>query len=145
MKYTHFANLKVPGPTKTPLTEPFWQAAAKGELHTQYCERCHSYVFYPREVCPFCWSNQLTWCQLSGQAKIKTYTTIWKPGHPSWAAVTPYTVGVIQLAEGPSMLALLLLEREQLEIGLPVSFKTINLGGQMMPAFTIPEDQYHDK
>ncbi|RDL42859.1 hypothetical protein DN730_17510 [Marinomonas piezotolerans] len=145
MKSFDFAPLNVPGPTKIPLTEPFWQAAANGELHMQYCECCQSYVFYPREICPCCWSDQLTWRQVTGQATIKTYTTIWKPGQPGWSAVTPYTVGIIQLDEGPSMLALLLLEPEQLEVGRAVCFKTINIGGQLMPAFTIPEDNHHDK
>ncbi|PLS17470.1 hypothetical protein CVD28_13045 [Bacillus sp. M6-12] len=116
------ANLTVPAPTITPVTKPFWDAVARREFVLQRCEDCGQWVFYPRSLCSHCWSDRLKWTPASGNGKLKTWCVVHKPGHPSWAAVTPYVVGIVELEEGPTMLSQLLIEPlQQLQIGMPLS------------------------
>ncbi|MGT2466795.1 OB-fold domain-containing protein [Mesorhizobium atlanticum] len=40
-----------------------------------------------------------------------------KPGHPGWLPAAPYVVGLIELAEGPTMLSLILPGTQPLQVG----------------------------
>ena len=78
--------LKIPGPTITALTAPFWAAAQEGRLSIQHCEDCDNAVFYPRALCPHCWSERLVWKDASGRGRLKSFSVVHKPGHPGWAS-----------------------------------------------------------
>jgi len=130
---TVLADLKVPGPTITSLTAPFWEAASQGQLLIQRCQACGGAVFYPREICPHCWSDQLEWEEASGQGTLRSYTIIQRPGHPAWAAAAPYTVGLIRLKEGPVMLSHIL--GDDVAIGQALYLAPTNIGGRVLPCF----------
>lgn len=135
------AGLSVPGPTKIPLTEPFWHRAEQGILTTQHCDSCGSYVFYPRGRCPVCWSDQLSWVTVSGKGRLKSYSVVWVPGNEGWLPATPYVVGLVTLEEGPTMLSTILCE-EPPSVGDPVSFVPFNIGGRVLPCFhTFSEEE----
>ena len=134
-----FAGISVPGPTKTPLTEPFWEAAEKGVLTTQKCGSCGSHVFYPRGRCPYCWSDQLDWVQVSGRGKLKSYSEVWKPGNEGWVPAAPYIVGLVTLEEGPTLLSTILCD-EPPAIGEQISFVPFNIGGSGPALFP----QFHE-
>ena len=134
---TDLSNLKVPGPTMIPLTEPYWDAAANGHLIIQHCGSCNQHVFYPREICPHCWADALSWVPASGKGRLKSFSIIHRPGHPGWAEVTPYTVGLVELAEGPTMLSHILGDAP--EIGQPLTFTPTNVGGRILPFFRITQ------
>ncbi len=97
------ADLNTPGPTIIALTEPFWKAAGDGKLLIQRCEDCGKAVFYPRAICPHCWSRKLRWEPASGRGTLKSFSVVHKPGHPGWIPAAPYVVGLVQLEEGPTM------------------------------------------
>ena len=128
------ASLSVPGPRAIPLTEPFWQRAKTGVLTTQICGACGRHVFYPRGRCPHCWSDKLSWVQVSGAARVKSFSQVWKPGNESWIPATPYVVALVTLDEGPTMLTTLLCD-DLPNIGDPVQFVPINVGGRILPCF----------
>lgn len=132
---TDLADLNVPGPTVTSLTEPFWQAAQEGRLLIQYCGACHRNVFYPRPICPHCWSDALEWREASGRARLKSFSEVWKPGHPGWAAVTPFFVGLVTLEEGPTMLSQILTGESRVRIGDGLVFSPRQVGGRVLPFF----------
>ncbi|OSP54770.1 Zn-ribbon domain-containing OB-fold protein [Pseudoruegeria sp. SK021] len=136
---TNLTDINVPGPTTIPLTEPFWDAAAEGRFILQLCGGCQQHVFYPREICPHCWSGDLHWVPASGQGTLKSFTIVHRPGHPGWMAVTPYTVGLVALAEGPTMLSHILGDAPQ--VGQAVGFAPTNIGGRVLPCFRIITSQ----
>ena len=70
---SNLSELKVPGPTRIALTEPFWQAVEQGRLLLQVCGACGEAVFYPRAICPHCWSDRLSWQEASGRATLKSF------------------------------------------------------------------------
>jgi uncharacterized protein len=94
-----------PGPHPTPVTRPYWEATTRDELLLQRCGECGRCSHYPRSHCPTCWSPQLTWVTASGGGELVSATTIHRPGHPAFAALVPYVVGLVDLDEGARLLA----------------------------------------
>ena len=131
---TDLSTLNVPGPTPIPLTEPFWQAAAEGRLLIQRCGGCERAVFYPREICPHCWSDRLAWEEASGRGRLKSFSAIWKPGHPGWISAAPYVVGLVELDEGPTMLSHIFTSIAAPVVGVCVKLRPTDIGGQILPA-----------
>ncbi|WP_338470975.1 OB-fold domain-containing protein [Niallia sp. XMNu-256] len=131
-----FENLSVPGPTITPDSKPFWDGIARHEFLLQKCKDCNEWIFYPRNICPHCWSNQLEWLPASGKATLKTWSIVHRPGHPGWQSVAPYVLGVIELEEGPTMLTHLLVDsHEELKIGLPLQISYTKINDVWLPFF----------
>ncbi|MCE8470816.1 OB-fold domain-containing protein, partial [Rhodovulum sulfidophilum] len=58
---------------------------------------------------------------------------IWKPGHPGWIPAAPYVVGLVELAEGPTMLSHILGKAP--EIGMDLTLAPTNTGGRVLPCF----------
>jgi len=132
---SELADLKVPGPTEIELTKPFWKAAAEGRLIFQRCENCTKAILYPREICPHCWSEKLAWDEASGLGRLKSFSRVHKPGHPGWAPVAPYVVGLVELDEGPTMLSHILPGGADPAVGDRLELKPTNIGGRVLPAF----------
>jgi len=83
-------------------TIPFWNAAERGELLIQRCKACGTYQFYPRQFCLSCDAESPEWVPASGIAKVISKTTVRIAVTTEWEP--PYTVAVVQLEEGPSLL-----------------------------------------
>ncbi|WP_163538623.1 OB-fold domain-containing protein [Gracilibacillus sp. YIM 98692] len=134
-------NISLPGPTITPVSKPFWDSVAAGKLSIQQCNSCQEWVFYPREHCPHCLSDDLTWKEASGSGSLKTWSVIHRAGHPAWQDRTPYVVGIVELEEGPSLLTHLLVKEEDLayKMKVKVSFEVIE--NHTLPFFTKEETQ----
>lgn len=129
----NLADLKVPGPTRTALSAPFWKAAAKERFVLQHCVGCARWAFYPRQICPHCWSPRLEWRDASGRATLDTWSAIRRPGHPGWEPAAPYTIGIVSLAEGPTMLSHILTAEPRLHMPLQVAFTQV--GAEILPCF----------
>lgn len=137
---SELSELKVPGPTEIELTRPFWTAAAEGRLLIQRCEDCSKAVFYPREICPHCWSEKLHWEEASGRGRLKSFSVVHKPGHPGWAPVAPYVVGLVELDEGPTMLSHILAGGRDPVVGDRLTMKPTDIGGRVLPAFQTADE-----
>jgi uncharacterized OB-fold protein len=129
----NLADLKVPGPIRTALSQPFWQAATGQQFILQHCGECQRWVFYPRQICPHCWSPDLQWRPASGRGTLKTWSIIHRPGHPGWEPAAPYTIGLVELAEGPTMLSHILTTAPALHMPLRVRFT--HIGAETLPCF----------
>ena len=137
--------LKTAGPTITALTAPFWEAAAEGRLKIQHCEDCGKAVFYPRPMCPHCWSKRLVWKEASGRGQLKSFSHVHKPGHPGWLPAAPYVVGLVELAEGPTMLSFILPGTRSPGVGDPLLLAPTAIGGRVLPAFKPVETATEEK
>ena len=60
-----------PVPETQPWSEKFWEGTKEGKLLIQICKDCNARIFYPRKVCPKCWSANLDWIEASGKATIR--------------------------------------------------------------------------
>ncbi|MFF3909325.1 Zn-ribbon domain-containing OB-fold protein [Streptomyces sp. NPDC001848] len=85
-------------------TRPYWDAAAEGRLLVRRCAACGRAHHYPREFCPFCWSEKVTWEPASGRATLYTWSVVHRNDLPPFAERTPYVAAVVDLVEGPRMM-----------------------------------------
>ncbi|SFD43190.1 hypothetical protein SAMN05216238_101310 [Lentibacillus persicus] len=92
-----------PGPTIE--TERYWQGCKDHELLIQWCHQCGHYQFYPRMMCTVCMSKDLDWIKALGKGKVKTYTIVHRAISKAYAKEAPYTVAIIELSEGPTMMS----------------------------------------
>ncbi|MDX8465404.1 zinc ribbon domain-containing protein [Mesorhizobium sp. VK23B] len=137
--------LKTAGPTITALTRPFWDAAAEGRLKIQHCEDCGKAVFYPRPICPHCWGRRLAWKEASGRGRLKSFSEVHKPGHPGWLPAAPYVVGLVELAEGPTMLSFILPGLRPPRVDDALRLAPTDIGGRVLPAFKPVETGTEEK
>ncbi|GAA0640246.1 OB-fold domain-containing protein [Streptomyces thermocarboxydovorans] len=91
-------------PEADAFTRTYWEAAAQGRLLVRRCGDCGRAHHYPREFCPHCWSENVTWETASGRATLYTWSVVHRNDLPPFAARTPYTAAVVDLAEGPRMM-----------------------------------------
>lgn len=84
-------------------TRTYWDAAAEGRLLIRRCGACGRVHHYPREFCPRCWSEDVTWEDASGRATLYTWSVVHRNDLPPFGHRTPYVAAVVDLAEGPRM------------------------------------------
>ncbi|MET7681445.1 OB-fold domain-containing protein [Streptomyces sp. NPDC005423] len=121
----------------TPLVDddgaPFWRYAARGELRVQSCADCGELRFPPRPCCPHCRSFASEWRPMSGRGRVWSYVFPHPPLLPEYAAVAPYNVIVVELADAPRIrlvgnlvseagAAIDSVSRDRLRIGARVQF-----------------------
>lgn len=87
-----------------PLSRPFWDAARDQRLALQRCTRCGRHQFYPRPFCVAC-DAPVEWVTASGRGTVYSRTIVRMPVRPDLEP--PYAVGIIQLEEGPRIVATL--------------------------------------
>ncbi|MCT7354703.1 Zn-ribbon domain-containing OB-fold protein [Streptomyces sp. 15-116A] len=91
-------------PEADAFTRTYWEAAAQGRLLIRRCAGCGRAHHYPREFCPHCWSEHVTWETASGRATLYTWSVVHHNDLPPFADRTPYIAAVVDLAEGPRMM-----------------------------------------
>ncbi len=114
-----------PGDKPRPLpiepTKPFWDALADHKITIPRCDRCSTWVWYPRPRCQSCLSDQLSWTTVDGAGTIHTYTVTRQPIHPAFADETPQIQAIVELGIGVRMTTTLVeVEPEAVEIGAAV-------------------------
>ncbi|MFC9591257.1 Zn-ribbon domain-containing OB-fold protein [Streptomyces sp. NPDC056944] len=85
-------------------TRPYWDAAAEGRLLLRHCAACDRAHHYPREFCPYCWSEDVRWERASGRATLYTWSVVHRNDLPPFGDRVPYVAAVVDLAEGPRMM-----------------------------------------
>ena len=93
-----------PAPAIDPDSAPYWEALNDDRLILKRCGGCGKAHFYPRELCPYCHSDDLTWIDASGRGAIYSFTVCRRPAGPAFADDVPYIVALVDLAEGPRMM-----------------------------------------
>lgn len=110
-------NKPLPYPTK--ISQPYWDALKKHEVHLQHCQDCGGWVFFPRAHCNHCGSTNLQWEKVSGEAELYTYTTARIPTMPEFTDEAPQQLAVVKLAEGVHINTNLIgMDAEQIKIGM---------------------------
>ena len=129
-------DLPVPAPLITAETARFWAATAEGRLELPRCDRCSNVVWYPRAICPWCHSTELTWEVLSGRGSVYSYT-VTRKGSGRWRDVAPYVLAYVELDEGPRLLTNIIgCDPSEVRIDLPVEVIFADTGeGSALPRF----------
>ncbi|MBF6619889.1 MAG: OB-fold domain-containing protein [Patulibacter sp.] len=86
-------------------TEPFWAAAAERRLVCRYDEDGARFYHYPRERAPGTLSDRTSWREVSGRGVVYSYTVVHQAASRAFRDRVPYVLALIDLDEGPRMMA----------------------------------------
>jgi uncharacterized OB-fold protein len=112
-----------PVPTADPITKPFWDSAKAHALQIQRCNACGHAIFYPRGLCPNCFSGDLAWQPVSGRGVVHAFTIVYRHPNPAFQQDVPYVVAIIELVEGVRLMSNVVgvpADPEHLKVGMPV-------------------------
>jgi uncharacterized protein len=87
----------------SPLSEPFWAAVREHRLELQRCTVCGRWEWTPQVVCSHCLTDTLAWTPVSGLGTVYTYSVVNRPQSDAFG--TPYVVSMVELDEGPRLMA----------------------------------------
>lgn len=130
--------IKLPAPIANADSQPYWAAARERRLVIRKCKACGELHFMPRHLCPVCWSDQLEWVDAKGTGSVHSFTVIRRASDPAFAPLVPYAVALIDLDEGPRMMANIVgTDALAVKIGDRVQVTFEDRGdGAMVPQFT---------
>lgn len=128
-------NVRADVESLSPETAPgtvFDRFASEGVLAYQSCGDCRHGVFPPRVLCPSCGSDDLGWQPSAGRGTVYSATVIAPRGKE------PYTVALIDLAEGFRMMSTVTADDRAVAIDDPVtvSFRP-SKDEPPLPVFTV--------
>ena len=129
---TPYQERKVRDPAVNPGDQEYFDAAAEGKLMLKKCGECNEVHHYPRALCPFCFSDKVSWVQAKGTGEIYTYS-VTRRGGP-----VPYCIAYVTLDEGVRMMTNIVdTDLDTIKIGqkVKVVFKKSE-NGTSVPMFT---------
>jgi uncharacterized OB-fold protein len=121
---------EMPAPIRSAESRPFWDAANERRLLIKKCEACGDVFWYPRALCPGCWSERTTWVPSEGRGTVYTFTVMRR-------VKVPYAVAYVTLDDGPTLLTNLVAEDlDRLCVGLRVELDFAEaVDGSAVPVF----------
>jgi uncharacterized OB-fold protein len=125
-----------PVPNVTPETKTYWAGAAEGRLLLCKCNDCGLVYYYPRTLCPDCFSENVDWVEASGSGEVYSYSmTDTMSGWPS--DDLPLVVAYVELDEGPRMITNIDADPDTVEVGtrVEVQFVETNETDIAIPVF----------
>ena len=114
----------------SPETAAFWDACRDHRLLVRRCTACDRVHWYPRSLCPFCFSGSTQWQDSPGTGTIYTYSVMRR-------VPQPYAIAYVTLDEGVSLMTNIVdCDLDGLRIGqkVRVAFREMP-DGRTMPVF----------
>lgn len=113
-------------PTPEWLTLEWHHATLAAEqLCIQRCGPCGRWRHPPRRRCAACFSDDATFEPVVGTGVVHTYAVSHRSLDPEWQSLVPFATLVVELAEGPRVLAATELDPASVAIGLPVAIDVV--------------------
>lgn len=110
-----------PEPALTSTNRPLIEGWRRGELMLQRCSACSEIIFFPRELCPRCWSSELTWERSSGKGMVVSFSRVYSHVTEPFVAESPTVLAEIALTDGGVLLARVITsEPEAVQSGIGV-------------------------
>jgi uncharacterized OB-fold protein len=100
-----------------------------GSLCIQRCGECGRWRHPPRRFCPACSSTDADFAVVSGTGTVISYAVSHRSLDPEWQARVPFSTLVVELEEGPRVLAATDLAPAGVSLGLPVVLTIEALSG----------------
>jgi uncharacterized OB-fold protein len=114
----------------------YQQALDEGRFVLQRCGGCEEAVHYPREVCPHCGSDDLSFVPAQGMGTVYAVTTVRRKAE----AGGDLNVSLIDLDEGPRLMSRVAnVPPDQVRIGLRVRARITRDQGHSLLVFDAQE------
>jgi uncharacterized OB-fold protein len=108
-------------PALNEITAGYWRAARAHRLAIQTCMDCGARQHPPEPLCRACHGKALAFSPVSGQATLYAFTVVHHSVHPATANQVPYVLALVELAEGPRLVANIRdCPVEDLVVGMPL-------------------------
>ncbi len=126
MSFAKFGKTSYVSETKL---QEFEKSLEAGHIIGSRCRKCGKLSFPPRADCA-CLKGEVEWVELTGECTLKTFTTLYF-APASFRYDVPYSLGVAQFKEGPTVLAPLSkdIKESELEIGMNLKLVPVELFG----------------
>ena len=113
-----------------PETKRVFEAAADNKLIVPKCNSCGRSHWYPRGICPHCFSQDIAWNEASGDGTIYSFSVMKR-------SEVPYAIAYVTLAEGPTMMTNIVnCDLDAIKIGQKVKLTFVpSENGPPMPMF----------
>jgi uncharacterized OB-fold protein len=141
------AGFPVPVPDRD--TEPFWEGCRRRELLIQRCGRCGAWLWQPRPVCSRCQTPDPVWTRVAGDGVVASWMVMRPPTLPAYAAMVPFVILLVELAEGVRLLGYLVDTdgrvlvtdgtEERVAIGRRVALRFHDQAGTVLPCWALTE------
>ena len=123
------ADAKKPDMPADVALQPYWEAAAAGRLLLKHCNGCGRNHYYPRPVCPLCFSDRTDWLQASGEGTLYSWS-VERRGNP------PYSIAYVTLPEGVTLLTSIVdCDFDKLAVGQKLKLGFEQRDGLPVPVF----------
>lgn len=126
-----------PRPFNDAVSNFFWEGAKQHKLLILRCDACGKYIHFPRPICRFCLSTNLSPAEMSGRGTVYSYTLVMQAMHPFFVDKLPYLVATIALDEQPGLHLvgnLVDIEEDDVSVGMPVEVSFRDLA----PDYPVP-------
>lgn len=113
----------LPLPQPQPESDFYWEKTKVHELWLKRCDDCQRAFFYPRAICPNCFSRNTRWLQSSGRGTLYAFAIVHRPPSPAWQEKVPYVAALVELEDGvrlPTNLVDVEPDPAKIKIGMPV-------------------------
>jgi uncharacterized protein len=112
-----------------PPQDELFAAAREHRFVVPRCEACGEFRFPPRLRCPRCGEVGTEWVTASGRGTVYSYVVVHQRLHPAFDPHLPYAVALVELEEGPRMLAMVIesdLADVRMEAPVEVVFQSVD-------------------
>ncbi|GMU78270.1 MAG: hypothetical protein AMXMBFR46_10650 [Acidimicrobiia bacterium] len=127
-----------------PLTKPFWDGCARGELLMQRFRATGRCYWPPRPMEPESRTLEYDWVPVSGRGTVWSLTIPHPPLLPAYSELAPYNVIIVELEEDPRLrlvgnlvesaeAPLDSIDPHSIEIGDPVAVVFAPVGDMFLP------------
>ena len=118
----------------------FWTALEEGVLKYQRCLSCDNAWLPIRSECPRCLEANWTMIPSSGRGRLVSWVVYRTSYHPYFEDKLPYAVAVVELEEGPRLIASMVDEPSELRIDQPLILSVQRDDGRARAAFAVAPD-----
>ncbi|WP_165349814.1 OB-fold domain-containing protein [Mesorhizobium sp. M3A.F.Ca.ET.080.04.2.1] len=125
-------------PVQDSVSAVWFDAVKNGKLLLQRDPVSGRLQYYPRAHVVGAPDRQPEWVEASGAGTLYSYTIVKRSVHPQFASHTPFTLAIVELAEGPRMTSWIVDVPEDeihCDMKLTVVYREIH-PGLIMPCFT---------
>jgi uncharacterized OB-fold protein len=115
------SNYAKPLPVPSKWSKAFWDNAKQHKLTFKKCSKCGTIDQPPYLYCTNCGAEEHTWIPSSGKGTLYAFSTTYIGAPPAFTADQPFTIVVVDLAEGTRMMSTIVEAKpEDLKIGMAV-------------------------
>jgi uncharacterized protein len=108
-------------PTIEQETKPFWDALKEGRLMLGRCALCQKVHYYPRPMCPHCWSEHVELIPAKGAGTLYTWSTVYVNDLPPFNSKLPYIAAQVDLDEAVRVTTIITgASPDDLQVGMTV-------------------------